>query len=230
MEEATTDTKSRILEATHHLFLEKGLEGVSLRAVTTEAGVNIAAVNYHFGSKAALLAAMVCRVLDEVNAQQLQLLEELEAQTPTPSVEELLIAYAIPIFRLSDTYRGRDWGSALMYARTGSVQPKGHDMLRGMNHVTMEDASETTNRYCTALLRILPQLPLDELLWRFGRASNLLMANQGKQLMPNPSQTSEDQRLDERARLITFLAGALQAPTTAETSIGKQLREQQAKQ
>lgn len=55
------------------------------------------------------------------------------------------------------------------------------------------------SRYCTALQCILPQLPLDELLWRFGRASNLLMANQGKQLMPNPSQASEDQRLNKRA-------------------------------
>ncbi len=49
----TTDTKGRILGAARDLFEERGLGGFSVRAVTARAGANVAAVNYHFGSKAA---------------------------------------------------------------------------------------------------------------------------------------------------------------------------------
>ncbi|CAA9412384.1 MAG: Transcriptional regulator, AcrR family, partial [uncultured Rubrobacteraceae bacterium] len=42
-----TDTKTRILDAAERLFAERGFEGTSIRAVTAEAGANLAAVGYH---------------------------------------------------------------------------------------------------------------------------------------------------------------------------------------
>ncbi|MCK5427639.1 MAG: helix-turn-helix transcriptional regulator, partial [Thermodesulfovibrionia bacterium] len=52
------DTKQRILDATEFLFARKGFRGTSLREITNRAGVNLAAVNYHFGSKKTLLEAV----------------------------------------------------------------------------------------------------------------------------------------------------------------------------
>ena len=49
------DTRKRLLEATEWLFIECGYEAMSLRHVTARAGANLAAVNYHFGSKEALM-------------------------------------------------------------------------------------------------------------------------------------------------------------------------------
>ena len=49
--EGRVATKTRILAATEKLFVLHGFDATSLRAITTEAGVNLAAVNYHFGSK-----------------------------------------------------------------------------------------------------------------------------------------------------------------------------------
>ena len=45
------DTKSRIIDAAEQLFMEHGFEATSLRSLTAAASVNLAAVNYHFGSK-----------------------------------------------------------------------------------------------------------------------------------------------------------------------------------
>ncbi|OYO02294.1 TetR family transcriptional regulator [Propionibacteriaceae bacterium ES.041] len=46
-----------IRAAAHRLFLDRGYRGTTLRAVATEAGVDVAAIGYHFGSKAGLFAA-----------------------------------------------------------------------------------------------------------------------------------------------------------------------------
>jgi len=48
------DARARLIDAAMELFAEKGYEGTSVRDLATAAGVNVAAVSYHFGSKDAL--------------------------------------------------------------------------------------------------------------------------------------------------------------------------------
>src|SRR6185312_11029386 len=71
-------TKDRILDAAEALFMEHGFEATSLRAITTAAGVNLAAVNYHFGSKEELFQSVLTRRLDPMNQERVALLTELE--------------------------------------------------------------------------------------------------------------------------------------------------------
>src|SRR5438067_208004 len=79
--EATSlGTKSRILDAAERLFLEHGFEATSLRQLTAAAGVNLAAVNYHFGSKEELFQAVLTRRLDPVNQERIDLLTKLERE------------------------------------------------------------------------------------------------------------------------------------------------------
>lgn len=208
------DTKERILDAAEHLFSEKGLEGVSVRAVTAEAGTNVAAVNYHFGSKAALMRAMVRRFFSRVSTERLRLLEELEEESAgeeAPTVEDLVVAFATPVFALFDAHRAREWGQAWMAARDVDGQD------RGMSPVPFAE-TEVERRYHGAFARALPYLPPDELRWRLERANNLLMANQGKRVMgskgPIPAPPPDH---DERRWLITFLAGALSVHPSADS-------------
>ena len=56
-----TATRERILDAAERLFAERGYDGASLRAITGQARVNLAAVNYHFRSKRALMRAVFAR-------------------------------------------------------------------------------------------------------------------------------------------------------------------------
>jgi AcrR family transcriptional regulator len=202
------DPKDRILEAASRLFAEQGLEAVSSRSVTAEAGVNIAAVNYYFGSKAALLQAMTQRFFLAVNREQLDRLEALTAGTPTPSVRALLTAYATPIFAVFDSPRGREWVQALLMVRSAMLSTANASVMEG------EGGAEVTSRYYEALRRALPQLPPDELWWRFERMHGLLMASQGRRAVQD-SQRERTGR-NERAWLITFLAGALEAAATGE--------------
>ena len=54
-------TKSKILDAAEYLFADKGFNGTSLREITSLAEVNLAAVNYHFGSKKELIKTAYLR-------------------------------------------------------------------------------------------------------------------------------------------------------------------------
>ena len=70
-------TKAKILDAAEALFMEHGFEATSLRSITAAAGVNLAAVNYHFGSKEELFQAVLTRRLDPMNRERLDLLTAL---------------------------------------------------------------------------------------------------------------------------------------------------------
>ncbi|NEL80504.1 MAG: TetR/AcrR family transcriptional regulator, partial [Xanthomonas perforans] len=75
-------TKDRILGAAEELFAQHGFAGTSLRQLTTQADVNIAAVNYHFGSKENLVNEVFRRRMDEMTAARLQQLEAARKSQP----------------------------------------------------------------------------------------------------------------------------------------------------
>src|SRR5512142_1768362 len=73
-------TRELILDAAERLFMEHGFDGTSMRVVTGEAGVNLAAANYHFGSKEVLMQEVLRRRLDVINQERLRQLDEAEAK------------------------------------------------------------------------------------------------------------------------------------------------------
>src|SRR5690606_36644825 len=85
-------TREAILDSAEALFARQGHDGTSMRQITSEAGVNLAAVNYHFGSKEALVQAVLKRRLAVLNHERLRLLDEREARAggqPRPGQQEL---------------------------------------------------------------------------------------------------------------------------------------------
>src|SRR5438874_976468 len=91
-------TKERILDVAESLFMEHGFEATSLRSITAAAAANLAAVNYHFGSKEELFEAVLTRRLDPMNQERLDLLTALERDAaPTPvTCEQILSAMFVP--------------------------------------------------------------------------------------------------------------------------------------
>ncbi|WP_210209948.1 TetR/AcrR family transcriptional regulator [Pseudolabrys taiwanensis] len=77
---AEDTTVGRILAAAEMLFAEQGLSKPTLRTITERAGVNIAAVNYHFGSKEELILAVFERLSQGINARRVAELETLLAE------------------------------------------------------------------------------------------------------------------------------------------------------
>ena len=101
------DTKQRILDAAEHLFARDGYRGTSLRAITGKAGVNLAAVNYHFGSKETLLEEVIKRRLLPLNRVRRQRIEHVRntarEKAKKPDVRSVLLAFIEPtlLFRES---------------------------------------------------------------------------------------------------------------------------------
>ena len=89
-----SETKERILDVAERLFADRGFAATSTRDITGEASVNLAAVNYHFGSKEALLESVLERRFRPINENRIALLDELEraAGREGPDVEDILTA------------------------------------------------------------------------------------------------------------------------------------------
>lgn len=114
VEENPSATKERLLDVAARLFAERGFDAVSLRTLTTEAEVNLAAVNYHFGSKDALIGAVIARQLQPVNQARLDLLAAL----PRPLKSEgIVAAFVDPVFEAVQAGGGSDGHFCRLMAR-----------------------------------------------------------------------------------------------------------------
>src|ERR1700687_411844 len=94
MIEEQVDTKTRLLDAAEKLFGKNGFDATSLRDITAEAQVNLAAVNYHFQSKESLIDAVIEHRMEPVNQKRIQM---LDAAGPSPAVEHLIESFLAPI-------------------------------------------------------------------------------------------------------------------------------------
>ncbi len=91
-----TDTKTQILNVTEALIAERGYAGTTVRNIINQAGVNLAAVHYHFGSKEDLFRAVFSRISDPMVTAQLALLAEAEVEQQPASVDAILTAFLKP--------------------------------------------------------------------------------------------------------------------------------------
>jgi len=102
----TDSTRQRILDTAERLFADQGFHATTLRQITSEAGVNLAAVNYHHGSKDALVLAVFQRRLDALNSERLARLDQALAVGDPPGLEQVLEAFIYPALLLSSSSSG----------------------------------------------------------------------------------------------------------------------------
>src|SRR5690242_13854613 len=204
------ETRTRILDAAEELFMQHGFEGTSMRLLTGKAGVNLAAVNYHFGSKHALVEAVFRRRLDPMNQERLAGLEALEAQGRAPGPEEIIRAFLAPTLRLVEDAKGGGRNFTRLLGRTYTEPAKPVRQLIGQIYAPVMD------RFKSALARALPQMPAEELVWRmhfmFGTFAYTLAATDTVQLIAGckPEDRYDAQLLEDR--LTAFLHAGLNAP------------------
>lgn len=120
---AAATTKDLILDTAEELFAEHGYAATSLRRLTTRAGVNLAAVHYHFGGKEALAKAVLERRIAPINAERLRRLDELPAGRA--NVEAIVRAFVEPPLRGAWSTGGGSPGSRLcrVFGRVSVEQP-----------------------------------------------------------------------------------------------------------
>lgn len=156
----TLATKERILDAAERLFADKGFDATSMRLITAAAGVNLAAVNYHFGSKAGLLEAVFRRRVEPLNRERLRLLEELQQGGEACEVAAILRTYIEPALHVSrDPARG---GMVFMRLLGRSyAEPTEH-----LKSFMPDLYYDVKLRYGEALGAALPLLAAADLYWR----------------------------------------------------------------
>jgi AcrR family transcriptional regulator len=206
---ASLDTRTRILDAAEHLFAEHGFRGTSVRAITELAGANLAAVGYHFGSKAELLAAVARRVIEPITAAQCAGLDRLLARTPDPPADELVAAFAGPLF--DEMPAGDDDGARTSRLIVTIIT----DPADEMRSWTGPAEDTVRDRYQAAFLRALPGLSPEELWFRM-RGILAVVAVDRVEVYNRRAPASLSPVAGEAARrwAITFLAAAMSAPPT----------------
>ncbi|MCP4407965.1 MAG: TetR/AcrR family transcriptional regulator [Gammaproteobacteria bacterium] len=156
------DTKDLILNAAEALFAEHGFGSTSLRKITTKAGVNLASVNYHFGSKEALINAVFERRIVPMNQQRIERLKGLQ---------EDYSGRSIPLEVLIETFIGPAMALAADQGKGGAVFIR----LLGRSYTepsaTLQQAirglyGPVIERFKLAFSQVLPELPPEEIYWR----------------------------------------------------------------
>ena len=160
-EHSSAETRRRVLDAAEQLFAERGIKGVSIRDITQAAGVNLAAINYHFGTKQGLAAEVIKHCLDPLNEKRLQLLDEVEAKAGgrPPKLEAVLEAMIRPAVE-----RGFDHeGSETFLRLTGRCLSEPNVEIEQLVRSHFE---KLLRRFDAAFLHALPGLKPEELFWR----------------------------------------------------------------
>ncbi|HYN14066.1 MAG TPA: TetR family transcriptional regulator [Burkholderiales bacterium] len=209
------ETRTRILDVAEELFMQHGFEGTSMRLLTSRAGVNLAAVNYHFGSKHALIEALFRRRLDPMNAARIGELDKLETELAgrPAAPADLIRAFISPSMRMVEDARAGGRNFVRLLGRTYTEPAKQVRALIGQLY------APAMERYKAAFERALPNMPREELVWRihfmFGTLAYTLAATDTVQLIAGckPEDRHDARLLAER--LTAFLAAGLNAPLSS---------------
>jgi AcrR family transcriptional regulator len=205
------DTKDKILEAAEQLFAEQGFAATSMRNITARAGVNVAAVNYHFGSKISLLKAVFELRFKPINEQRLKALDALEAEAGEGplELEKLLIAFLGPAVRL-----WKEWGE--VGERFVQFVGRAHSEANpDVQKMFQELFSTIVNRFLPAFQRALPDIPPDEIplkaYFMIGAMAHTMAWHKKLAFVHNDPMTTldADVLLD---RLVSFSAAGMRAP------------------
>ncbi|WP_211304417.1 TetR/AcrR family transcriptional regulator [Umezawaea tangerina] len=177
-------TRQELLTATMELLSQRGQEGVTLREITENAGANVAAVSYHFGSLKTLCDSAVEHALERYLDAQFQAVAHLD---PTSTLEELAAAFARPMV-LAFAAGGQDLVVMRTVARAGIDPPQGWERLNGK----FEEGRRTVLRVLSAQL---PEVDEEELVFRTRCAAGMLnwlaLAPIGTELATRPVEQIE---------------------------------------
>ena len=158
---AQATTMERILDAAELLFADKGFEETSLRTITSKAKVNLAAVNYHFGSKQTLIQAVFSRFLDPFCQGLGAQLDALTEQQLEQLTLEDLLALLVKQMLAVEPRSGNDLSIFMRLLGLAFSQSQGH--LRRYLQVNYH---QLFKRYTLLLVKVAPNLPPLELFWR----------------------------------------------------------------
>ena len=154
-------TVSKILDAAEALFAEKGFAETSLRAITAKADVNLAAVNYHFGSKKALIQAVFARFLTPFSRELSSRMNDISDENPL-SIDELLVLLTQTTVKVSGGVKGHARMSVFMRL-LGLAYAQGQGHLR---KYLQDEYNLEFKRFMQMINQATPELSPVDRFWR----------------------------------------------------------------
>lgn len=213
-----SDTVTRILDAAEVLFAEHGFSETSLRRITGRAEVNLAAVNYHFGSKQALIQAVFFRYLDPFSADLHQRLDRLEAdETRSSDLDRLLDTLFISVLEMpSESHDLRTFMKLLGLAYSQAQ--------RHLREELRSRYGDIFSRFLKLLRQATPELADDERFWRLHfMLGSVIFTLSGLNTLRDIAEHDYHQRITIRElaqRLKPVALHALRAPVTEVDTSG----------
>ncbi|MCA7022477.1 MULTISPECIES: TetR family transcriptional regulator [Stenotrophomonas] len=198
---ASFSTKDRILGAAEELFAQYGFSGTSLRQVTSHADVNIAAVNYHFGSKENLVNEVFRRRMDEMTAARLAQLEQARSTHPG-DLRAVLAAFVEPALAMA---QDRQSGGAFVRVIARAYAEKNDNLRKFLS----DHYGHVLREFGKAIGACVPGLSKEELYWRLDFLAGALtyaMADFG--LIKRPHGISEAAHRSKAANELIHFAEA----------------------
>ncbi len=201
-----TQTRERILLTAERQFADQGIAATSLRSITSAADVNLAAVNYHFGSKDGLVEAVYRKHLEPVNRARLANLKALLAANDKPGVEAIVRAFVEPL-----VIQANDGADGAIFTRL--LAQSMHEAAGHVDRFYARENDEVLQRYRDCMQLALPNLTPDEICWRLnfmlGTLHNAFLDAGLLKLMQSDRHPRPEATLE---KLIPFLVAGLTAP------------------
>lgn len=219
---ADTDTRERILNAALHVFSERGFDAATLREITEAADANIAAVNYYFRSKDALIREVLETFTRPGIAGRIAALDacEQEAADGAPELESVVEALVRPMVQLSHDRRGGRAMIRLLMQTRALPRPQTVSFFS-------EELDPLIHRFVDALARALPDLERADIFWRYNFALGAVMqvltdsdpkTRRLARLSDGLCDTDDDDAII--AHLVTFIAAGFRAPSRVRGRAG----------
>ena len=208
-------TKARIMAVAERLMAERGVQQFSIRDVSGGAGVNLAAINYHFGSKERLIAEVLARRITVLNAERMALLDKLEADAGgKPVGAEAIMEVLINVMLLGDEEkRARNMHTMKMLARF-ALDPDAEIAAMLRTHFL-----PTRERLTRMLARALPNLKREEIEWRAAQSFGLVWHYILFAEMRSKEYGKKFDMKKEQRRLVNFCVAGMRMPSDAQQKV-----------
>ena len=202
-------TADRILDAAEQLFASHGFAETSLRSITSKAEVNLAAVNYHFGSKEALIQAMFSRLLDPFVTNFPEMLAALQGSEDTVDLEGILHLLVDQM-----TADGRSRHLAISMKLVALAFSQGQERLKAYLQESCADVCQACRQL---LIKACPDLPMADVFWRvyfmLGSVVFTLSGAGTLQAIAASDYGVNDELEDIIRKMVPFMAAGLRAHT-----------------
>jgi AcrR family transcriptional regulator len=153
-------TRKKLFASAERLFAERGFNGVSVRDIANDAGVNSALVGYYFGGKQGLLSEVYTRHCTPLNQERMRLLKEFSTAKNGPTLEQVLEAFIRPSLQVTVDHHGRS-----NFTRLRAILSGENSAL--LEKLIAENFDQSSRIFVEALRNCLPHLKAEDVLWRF---------------------------------------------------------------